>query len=265
MTEPDSPTSEIHQEQTPSASPKPPNLLNRYWTQSKNPLFSFVIAVPLLLIYEALIYMTQPDAEHAVRISADVWMKSLYVYLGYNTLSITLLIVALFGIFIFINQRRKGTRLNGRYLLMMLVESTIWAVLLAWLISGLTGYLLDIQATTGANGNSFSILQEFAFSLGAGLYEELFFRLILVWVGFQLFKRVFDPKWLAYTAAALISAFLFSLAHFTGSLGDPFTIQAFLFRFLFGLALNALFVTRGFGITAWTHAIYDLLVIFILS
>ena len=46
-----------------------------------------------------------------------------------------------------------------------------------------------------------------------------------------------------------------------GSMGDYFTLDSFLFRFLFGLILNGIYVTRGFGVAAWTHALYDVIVV----
>jgi hypothetical protein len=44
-------------------------------------------------------------------------------------------------------------------------------------------------------------------------------------------------------------------------MGDAFTMGSFLYRFLFGLILNGIYVWRGFGVAAWTHAIYDIMVI----
>ena len=55
----------------------------------------------------------------------------------------------------------------------------------------------------------------------------------------------------------ILSAILFSLFHYIPPYGDPFQIASFTFRLLSGLAFSALYVTRGFGITAWTHALYD--------
>jgi hypothetical protein len=46
-----------------------------------------------------------------------------------------------------------------------------------------------------------------------------------------------------------------------GAYGDPFTAQAFTFRLVAGLFFSALFVLRGFGIAAWTHALYDVSVL----
>ncbi|HEX7069526.1 MAG TPA: CPBP family glutamic-type intramembrane protease, partial [Rhodothermales bacterium] len=60
---------------------------------------------------------------------------------------------------------------------------------------------------------------------------------------------------------SLIGAIIFSAVHYTGPLGDPFTLSSFTFRFLFGLALNVLFLWRGFGVAAWTHALYDVFVV----
>ncbi|MEX2586066.1 MAG: CPBP family glutamic-type intramembrane protease, partial [Balneolaceae bacterium] len=104
-------------------------------------------------------------------------------------------------------------------------------------------------------------LQLLALSLGAGLYEELFFRVILVSLLVWAFSKIISRRWIASWTAVLVAAACFSLAHYLGAYGDPFTLNSFLFRFLFGLALNFIYLYRGFGMAAWTHAIYDLLVV----
>jgi hypothetical protein len=95
-------------------------------------------------------------------------------------------------------------------------------------------------------------------SLGAGLYEELLFRVLLVtalaWGARRLFG--WTPR-AAGTLAVVVSALAFSAFHYVGAYGDPFTLASFTFRALAGLAFSALYVLRGFGITAWTHALYD--------
>lgn len=65
----------------------------------------------------------------------------------------------------------------------------------------------------------------------------------------------------AYVLAAVVGALLFSGVHYIGALGDPFTVASFAFRFLFGLALNVIFLARGFGVAAWTHALYDVMIV----
>ena len=61
--------------------------------------------------------------------------------------------------------------------------------------------------------------------------------------------------------STIVGAVVFSAVHYVGALGDVFTWPSFTFRFLFGLALNALFLVRGFGVAAWTHALYDVMVV----
>lgn len=104
----------------------------------------------------------------------------------------------------------------------------------------------------------FSTAELLMVSLGAGLYEELLFRVILVSAISLLFVRVAGwRKTRASLAAVLIAAAIFSLFHYIGPMGDRFQVQSFAFRLIAGVFFSGLYVLRGFGITAWTHALYD--------
>lgn len=236
------------------------NLTNRtvsYFKATNSLLYSYLISLPLLLLYEGLILISQPQTDQIVRISVDVWIKTLFSFAGRDTLSITLILVALLGIFILYKERHKLSSLKLNYFFTMLIEASVYAFLLALLISFIITNLL-MQADTA---EGLTLMQQIALSLGAGLYEELFFRVILVGALLYLFKWIFKKKKLAYSFAIILAALLFSFAHYVGALGDPFTLGSFLFRFLFGLALNAIYLWRGFGMAAWTHAIYDIMVV----
>jgi membrane protease YdiL (CAAX protease family) len=233
-----------------------------YFSDTKNLLYSFLIGLPLFLAYELLILISQPDASQIVRISVDSWFKSVFSLFGVNAVSITLLVVALAGMFILYKEREQLKRLRFRFFPIMLAESTIYAIIVTLIASFFVSSIFAFAADDPIS--SLSGLQKFALSLGAGLYEELFFRVILVSLLIILFKKVFNNKnWAAMTAAIVLSAFLFSLVHYIGSMGDAFTLSSFLYRFIFGLLLNGIYVWRGFGIAAWTHALYDLMVLFI--
>lgn len=222
-------------------------------------LYSYLISLPLLLLYEVLIFISQPDPSHMVRVSVDVWIKTLFSYIGSNILSITLIVIALIGIIIVYKERERLSTLKSSYFVGMLVESFFYAIGLALLLGIIVGALIQfIQPKSIA---SLSALQKIALSLGAGLYEELFFRVLLVSGLLYLFNYFMTKKGLAFTLAIIVAALLFSLVHYVGALGDPFTLGSFLFRFLFGLALNAIYLWRGFGIAAWTHALYDIMVV----
>lgn len=230
-----------------------------YFQDTNSLLYSYLIALPLLLLYEALIFITQPDTDLVVRISVDVWIKTLFSYFGNNVLSITLIVVALIGIYILYRERERLSTLKPRYFAIMLVEASAYAFLLALLLSAFVGALVQMMQPESIN--ALSPLQKIALSLGAGLYEELFFRVILVSGLLFIFKYFITKKWVAFIAAMVVAALIFSLVHYIGALGDSFALGSFLFRFLFGLALNAIYLWRGFGMAAWTHAIYDIMVV----
>ena len=239
------------------------NAVKTYFSDTKNLLYSFLISLPLFLAYELLILISQPDASQIVRISVDSWFKSIFSLLGVNAVSITLLVVALLGMVILYKERDRLKELKFKFFPVMIAESTVYAVIVALVATFFVSMVFAFSANDPIS--SLSALQKFALSLGAGLYEELFFRVILVSALIFVFQKVFNNKnWAAITAAVVLSAFLFSLVHYVGSMGDPFTFSSFTYRFLFGLMLNGIYVWRGFGIAAWTHALYDLLVLFVL-
>ena len=96
--------------------------------------------------------------------------------------------------------------------------------------------------------------------LGAGIYEELLFRLILLTATIGALRYCGMKRGLAVVAAVLITSLLFSVAHYVGPYGEAFEMFGFLFRFVAGVFFCVLFVNRGFGIAAGTHAGYDILV-----
>lgn len=235
------------------------NAIKEYFRNTHNLLYSFLLSLPLFLFYEALILISQPEGDQIIRISVDVWVKSLFSHLGVNVLSFSLLIVALAGFVILYKERERLKALNFSYFPALLLEALLYAIVVAAISSAFVSLVVNIINQDPIE--SLSYLQKLALSLGAGLYEELFFRVILVSLFSLLFTKLFAKKWAGITAAILLSAFLFSAVHYMGSLGDQFTIGSFLFRFIFGLMLNGIYIWRGFGVAAWTHAIYDIIVL----
>lgn len=237
--------------------------VSSYYSNTKNLLYVYLFSLPLFLAYEILILLAQPSADQIVRISVDVWFKTIFTYLGVNAVSISLLIVALGGFYILYKERAGLKNLNFKYFPILLIESFLLAIIVAFISQFFVGFMLNLDASSSIE--SLTGLQKFALSLGAGLYEELFFRVVLVSLFILVFTKLFNNKRaLGIFAAVTLSAALFSAVHYIGSMGDPFTISSFLFRFVFGLLLNGVYVWRGFGVAAWTHALYDLIVLFLL-
>ena len=70
--------------------------------------------------------------------------------------------------------------------------------------------------------------------------------------------KVKDLSPVAVATAIIASALIFSVFHYVGPFGDPLTLPSFTFRAVAGLVLSGLYVARGFGIVAWSHALYDI-------
>mgnify|MGYP006279810443 CR=1 FL=1 len=236
-----------------------PDRMQQYFQRTSRPLFSYLMALPLFVLYEVLILISQPDSEAIVRISVDVWIKQLFSYLGTEVLSISLLVLLIIGIVLLYREKDHLRELKWGYFQLMFIEAIFYAVVLTVIISGLVSVIFQLNLQASLQDLSF--IQQFALSLGAGLYEELFFRLVLVSLFSWLFSKIFKEKWASGLVAVVLAAMLFSIAHYTGSLGDAFTFSSFSFRFLYGIALSVIYLLRGFGMAVWTHAVYDVLII----
>tara|TARA_Y100001960_G_scaffold130370_1_gene138663 strand:- start:514 stop:882 length:369 start_codon:yes stop_codon:yes gene_type:complete len=107
-----------------------------------------------------------------------------------------------------------------------------------------------------------AILQQVILAVGAGIYEEFLFRVLLISGLSSIIGFVFlwEEKG-SNIAALIIAAAIFSGFHFMGDYGDYFTMELFLLRFFAGVILGILYYVRGFGITAYAHSIYDLIVL----
>ena len=122
----------------------------------------------------------------------------------------------------------------------------------------LIGPLRSLAAGSPLEGPA---LARLTLSLGAGLYEELLFRVVIVALISNGLRVIGFGQLIAGTVAVIVGALLFSAFHYIGPFGEPLRLESFVFRTLAGLAFSALYLTRGFGITAWTHALYDVAVL----
>jgi len=104
--------------------------------------------------------------------------------------------------------------------------------------------------------------------IGAGIYEEFVFRLILISFLMMFFEdalKIDHGK--SIVLSVLISAILFSAHHHIDFLSgqpnptDPFNLTKFAFRTIAGIYFAILFAFRGFGITAGTHAFYNIIAV----
>ncbi len=111
-----------------------------------------------------------------------------------------------------------------------------------------------------------SLLANIVTGVGAGIYEELVFRLILMCALMMLFERLLGlSRTGSVILSVLVSAGLFSAHHHIvfvdGRFGQgaAFGWTEFGFRTIAGIYFAILFAIRGFGIAAGTHAFYDII------
>ena len=232
-----------------------------YWSATRAPRYSIVFAVPLLVTYEVLAWAMGRSGMSQVRNGADVLLKNMFIALGgrygLTAFAAVLLVV---GLFMVGRDVRKNGRPVARNFAGMTVESVVYAMLLGVVASALTSMLLTgrLMMVQGPPSEQFSTPVQLMVSLGAGLYEELVFRVLLVSGLAALGARVFGLKTVsAGSMAAVLGALIFSAFHYIGPYGDPFQMGSFTFRAIAGLLFSGLYLTRGFGITAWSHALYD--------
>ncbi len=232
--------------------------INRYFDCTRTLTYSYLSVLPLLILYEVLLFISQPSSDVDIRLTADLWIRSIFTWTGTDTLYITLFLILAFGVAVYVKERSNLPEIRLSYFIYMVLESVVWAVFIGMVTSVFVGRLFLMSASPQGE---ITMLQWLALAIGAGVYEELVFRVILVAVLLFIFQRLFVNEWMPSVMAVIIGAAIFSGVHYIGAFGDAFTWSSFMFRMLFGLALTALLIYRGFGIAAWTHSVYDVIVI----
>jgi hypothetical protein len=105
-------------------------------------------------------------------------------------------------------------------------------------------------------------------ALGAGLYEEMLFRLVVITaVHFVAADLLRVPDAAAKVIAIAVSAAMFAMHHDTSlaaAAGGGTDWRLFSFYILAGIYFGVLFLGRGLGIAIGVHACYDLLVLVVM-
>jgi hypothetical protein len=232
----------------------PPGYLQR----AELPLASLVALLPLIILYEVGTRYFAFDPTHQVeqRIIAFTLMQRFFELFGatgrYMPAMALVCILLTWHI-----ARNDPWKISPGTFLGMLLEGTAWGIPLLAIGTLTARYLSQYHLPLAATHSPTPLL---VLSIGAGLYEELVFRLIgltLLHMLFVDFLR-FEKLW-AYLYMVVISAVAFSLYHYLGY--EHFGWRSFAFRTLAGVYFGALFIWRGFGITALSHSSYDIIVV----
>lgn len=240
-----------------------------YWSATRHPWACILFVLPLLVVYEVGLYLLGPMQPEYLRNGADVWLRAALDAGGFSSAwGAPILLLAVLLAWGFIYRERQTDDHIGVWV-GMTVESVIFAVALlglsraVWPFLHGVGQWLDGRAlldTSAATAQADPALEHIVRYLGAGLYEETLFRLLLFGGLLAIFRLAELPGLVDIVLAAVGSALLFAGAHNMGPGGEPFQSNVFLFRTMAGVFFAWVYYWRGFGIAVGAHAGYDVLV-----
>lgn len=240
--------------------PKSPkaNVLTRA-VSKRNALTSLLLVFPLFLVYQLGVLAIYPminGADFLTRFLFQNLGLSRSAYLGYMLALAAVFVIAVVAL-------RKRQSINLATFLPILLESAIYALTMGSLILLVMTRVFGINPRLAAGGiDQQGLLTRVVMSLGAGVWEETIFRLLLLTGLALLGERVLGlRRGLAVIVALAISSLLFSAVHHIPPYGDPLRVGVFTFRFLAGICFGLLFLFRGFAVAAYTHALYDIYVL----
>ena len=239
----------------------PSQHFGEYLVESRRPLTSLAFLAVPLLVYELGVLTLGPDAIRDgvdARNGIDVLLRDLLQSLGFGQYFL-LPILTISGLLAWHHTTGDAWRISWGAAWGMLVECTLLAALLVVIVS-LFGRMVPTAAIQG--GDSSEITQwlgTFIAYLGAGIYEEVLFRLILLSLCSALIGIVGGSPRTKTVGAVILTSIAFSAAHHLPG-GEAFDLYNFLCRIVAGLFFAVLVLRRGFGIAAGTHAGYDIFV-----
>jgi hypothetical protein len=207
---------------------------------------SLVLIFPLLLAYEVGVLF----AGHVN--GADVVTRSLYGAVGSRGGYLLIHAVFALAFLLWVRRDQRWTTLSIEIAAPVILEAAVYALTLGAVGAVIVERLLGL----GISGS------EIVSALGAGVHEELVFRLGAMAGLVALLTRSTLDRRIAIALALAGSAVLFAAAHHVGSHGEPFTAHAFAFRCVAGVAFGLVFWFRSLAHAVYAHALYDLVVAF---
>lgn len=227
-------------------------LLSRYLPRSKNLANSFLFILPLLVLYEVGIAVQGSGIRNTADVVVDEFFLKIFGRNGsliFNVLVIVFICISVFYV-------EKKYHLSLFIFIPMLAESAIYALCMG---CGLGFLVFKVMfPLTIAKPFPENVWTNVLLSLGAGVYEEIIFRLLLISLLYLLFTKLLKiKKPISAVVSIMIGALVFAAVHYTGVLKDSFTYASFTFRLLSGLILSVIFMYRGLGVVVYTHAFYD--------
>ncbi len=221
-----------------------------YFDWSRDPAVGLFAVLPLWLLYE-LLRMLLTAAE---RNGAEMLLLREFDRLGVPGLLVLRLAFAVLSLWAARSLLRRQVpwlRVAG----VLALEGAVYGLMLGPIAAAMTSSAARMLHA----GPAAALTADLVGSLGAGIFEELVFRLglmsALVWIGARAIRAWSLPVWLVGALAVVVSALVFSWFHHL--CGEQFDRTRFLFRTMAGLLLGLLMWARGYGVCVYTHTVYN--------
>ncbi|MCO4760648.1 MAG: CPBP family intramembrane metalloprotease [Myxococcales bacterium] len=254
-----------------------PSALRVYLHETRTPLTAAALTLPLLVLY-GLGSLVLPEARNG----ADLLTSTLSMafatagWVGWRPWG------AFYGALLAINVGvlivlRRRERVSWKMLPPLLVECSLYALLTGIASTWMTDQLLEfarvpasaispwltVLGATADPSPHVPPITGLVISAGAGLHEELVFRLGCIGL---IARASLGPDWRhragPVVMLALVSSLVFAGVH---HLAEPFSWGAMVFRTVAGLVFASLYLARGFAVAAWTHALYDVWILIVIA
>jgi hypothetical protein len=233
-----------------TAAPRPVHYgLARYWHATQEPLYCLLFLLPLVITYEFSAMMVRRGGGADSSLVAQWVLSRLLGWFGATGTWLPALALVLTLLVWHLLVRAKW-HVHPVYFLLMLVESAVLTLPLFVL-----GRLF--LAAGGAEGVGLPV--QLVEKLGAGIFEELVFRLYLITALLFVTRDLLRwPRGLANGVTVAVAAALFALAHFDPVGRMPWDVTLFAAYLVDGVYLSLVFIGRGLGICTGCHAAYNL-------
>ena len=228
-----------------------------------DPLTSIALTIPVFLLYHLGILLVDRNAVGGV--GADLVTDTVLGVLKasppvYVVCTLTLALVV--ATVTWIEERRSAT--SGVSLSRVILEGAAFGVVLLAAFGWATSRIM--RAADPARLNELGIVDKLVLAAGSGFHQELIFRALLV-TGFSLvLLRLFRvSKNAALSIAVAVSSVLFALGYNWGPKGEPFVADLAGLRIVLGALFAAIYLTRGFAVVVYSHAIFQALMFFVFA
>lgn len=254
-------TTRLARKRSRSGEPSHASRPGGYADRSTDPLHILVFLLPLVVFYEATLFFSFHSGVADTVAAHEIINRFLHIF---GDAALYLPGLVLIGILLLMKLARGDAwTIRLPVIPLMVIESAVWAIPLL-VIAALLSTAPAVQTDANQQLTQMPLLSRIALSIGAGLYEELLFRLLFVSMAAMLFRNLFrlSDTWAAGAAIA-VAALAFTFYHQPGEAGS--LIARRLLYFVAGCFLGLIYVMRGFGIVVGTHAVYDLFVLVLLQ